>query len=63
MSRRNRHRTIGVAQRTVAEQLREPSNQAALADLPAGRAEKIHRPGAPPFEWPDLLELTTPHLP
>ncbi len=63
MSRRNRHRTIGVAQRTVVEQLRQPSNHAALADLPSGRPEKIHRPDAPPSEWPDLLELTTPHLP
>ena len=57
MSRDNRQRTIEVAQRTVAEQLRRPENREALEALPAGRPEKIHRPQAPPSEWPDLLEL------
>jgi hypothetical protein len=57
MSRRNRQRTIEVAQRTVAEQLRRPENRAALEGLPPGRAEKIHRPDAPPSEWPGLREL------
>jgi NTE family protein len=57
MSRRNRQRTIEVAQRTVAEQLRSPATRDALAALPEGRPEKIRRPEAPPSEWPDLLEL------
>ena len=57
MSRRNRQRTIEVAQTTVAEQLRTPANREALAGLPAGRPEKIERPAAPPSEWPGLLEL------
>ncbi len=57
MSRRNRHRTIEVAQRTVAAQLREPANRELLSSLPPGRAEKISRPDAPPSDWPGLLEL------
>ena len=57
MSRRNRQRTIEVAQRTVAEQLREPDVQLVLGDLPAGRPEKVRRPSTPPAEWPDLLDL------
>ena len=57
MSRRNRQRTIEVAQATVAEQLRDPTNRELLARLPAGRQEKIRRPDLPPAEWPDLIEL------
>ena len=57
MSRDNRQRTIEVAQRTVAAQLRKPENREALEGLPAGRPEKIHRPPAPPSQWPDLLDL------
>jgi NTE family protein len=60
MSRRNRQRTIEVAQRTVAAQLRDDRNRAALERLPAGRPEKVSRPDTPSSEWPDLLELTTP---
>jgi len=56
MSTRNRNRVIEVARRTVAAQLREPENAVLLADLPAGRPEKIRRPDAPPSEWPDVLE-------
>ncbi len=57
MSRRNRQRTIEVAQATVADQLRAPANREALVALPPGRPEKIERPSAPPSEWPGLLEL------
>ena len=58
MSRRNRQRTIEVAQRTVAEQLRRPENRELLAQ-PCRRAarRRSHGPDAPPSEWPDLLEL------
>ena len=59
MSRANRHRTIEVAQRTVAEQLRRPENRSLLEGLPPGRPEKIRRPDAPPAEWPGLLELSS----
>ncbi len=58
MSRNNRQRTIEVAQRTVAAQLRDPAAVAALADLPPGRPEKVARPTSPPEGWPDLLELS-----
>jgi NTE family protein len=58
MSRRNRQRTIETARRTVAEQLRAPSNRDALSGLPPGRPEKIRRPAASPSEWPSLLELS-----
>jgi NTE family protein len=57
MSRRNRQRTIEVAQETVAAQLREPGNRELLGGLEPGPPEKISRPDTPPSEWPDLLEL------
>jgi NTE family protein len=57
MSRRNRQRTIEVAQGTVAAQLTLPENRAVLERLPAGAPEKVRRPDAPPSEWPTLLEL------
>ena len=57
MSRDNRQRTIEVAQRTVAEQLRRPENREALEGLPEGPPEKIQRPDSHPSEWPDLLDL------
>jgi NTE family protein len=60
MSRRNRQRTIEVARRTVASQLRRPENRSLLEGLPPGRPEKVQRPEAPPSEWPSLLELTAP---
>jgi hypothetical protein len=59
MSRRNRQRTIEVAQQTVAQQLAEPANREALTGLPPGPPQKIHRPDLPSSEWPDLLELSS----
>ena len=63
MSRRNRQRTIEIAQRTVAEQLRAEPNRTALEDLSRGRPEKVRRPDAPPSEWPGLLELSGRPIP
>jgi NTE family protein len=57
MSRRNRHRVIETAIETVAEQLRDPTVGEALAGLPPGRPEKIHRPAGPPDGWPPLEVL------
>jgi NTE family protein len=58
MSSRRRNEAIAVAQRTVAEQLRDPEVRELLAGLPAGDPEKIHRPGdEPPSRWPRLREL------
>ena len=55
MSRRNQHRTLGVAIETVKRQLDRPENAELLARLPkAKRPEKIHRPHGPPEEWPSL---------
>jgi NTE family protein len=57
MSTRNRNGVIGVARRTVAEQLRAPENAALLGALPEGRPEKVRRPDGPPSEWPPLVQL------
>jgi NTE family protein len=57
MSTRNRNRVIAVARRTVASQLRSREHAELLAALPPGRPEKIHRPDAPPADWPPLAEL------
>jgi NTE family protein len=57
MSTRNRNRVIEVARRTVTEQLRDPDVAELLAELPAGRPEKVARPDLPPSEWPPLSEL------
>ena len=55
MSRRNRHRTLETAIRTVRRQLREPAIAEALAALPeCARPEKIERPPGPPSSWPAL---------
>ena len=55
MSRKNRHRTLETAIRTVREQLQRPENAELLARLPkAKRPEKIHRPEGPPESWPAL---------
>jgi NTE family protein len=53
----NRNEVIEVARHTVARQLAEPGNRELLASLPAGRPEKVHRPGGPPSQWPPLAEL------
>lgn len=57
MRRSRRNEVIAVAKRTVAEQLRLPQHRQLLAELPAGRTEKVHRPAGPPSEWPPLAEL------
>jgi NTE family protein len=57
MSPRNRNRVIEIAQRTVAEQLREPENLELVADLPPGDPRTVRRPEGPPTEWPDWREL------
>jgi NTE family protein len=57
MSTRNRNRVISVARRTVAKQLRAPDYAELLGPLPAGRPEKVRRPGGPPSDWPPLAEL------
>jgi NTE family protein len=57
MSTRNRNRVIAVARRTVAAQLRSREHSELLERLPPGRPEKIHRPDAPPADWPPLAEL------
>ena len=60
MSRRNQHRTLMTAIRTVRRQLRRPENRSLLAELPpASRPEKVERPEGPPESWPtlDLSEL------
>jgi NTE family protein len=56
MSPRNRNKVIEVAQRTIAEQLREPSNRELLADLPQGDPRRVRRPEGPPADWPDWRE-------
>jgi NTE family protein len=57
MSPRNRNRVIEIAQRTVAEQLREPENLELVAELPPGDPRTVRRPEGPPTEWPDWREL------
>ena len=54
MSTRNRNAVIEVARATVAAQLRAPDVAELLAELPAGRPEKVTRPDLPPAEWPPL---------
>ena len=53
----NRNHVMEVAQRTVAEQLREPRNRELLADLPKGDPRRVRRPEGPPSEWPDWREV------
>jgi NTE family protein len=52
MSSERRHEVLELARRTVAEQLRRPELQRALADLPAGDPERIRKPTGPPSTWP-----------
>jgi NTE family protein len=58
MSRKNRNEVIEVAQETVAEQLAEPGNAAALAGLPQGDPDMVRRPDRPSWEWPGIEELS-----
>jgi NTE family protein len=57
MSTRNRNQVIEVARRTVAAQLRDSVHGELLADLPAGRPEKVRQPSGPSSGWPPLIEL------
>jgi NTE family protein len=52
MSADRRQRVIETAERTVAEQLREPGLRAALAGLPRGAPHMIRRPEGPAASWP-----------
>lgn len=54
MSRRRRHPVIETAIETVREQLRQPDNARALAELPAGEPHRVARPEGPPSSWPAL---------
>ena len=54
MNTERRQHVIETAERTVAEQLREPEIRARLAGLPAGEAHKISRPTGPPSSWPAM---------
>ena len=55
MSTRNRNPVIGMAIRTVREQLRAPEVAELLRDLPQGPDYKVREPEGPPSEWPDTL--------
>ena len=57
MSSKDRNPVIELARATVSEQLRESPHADLLAELPAGRPEKVRRPEGPPSGWPPLLEL------
>lgn len=54
MSAARRQQVIEVAERTVTEQLREPSMRALLRDLPAGEPHKLRRPRGPVESWPRI---------
>jgi NTE family protein len=52
MSAERRRHVIETAERTVAEQLRQPELRAALKDLPRGALHMIRRPPGPAAGWP-----------
>jgi hypothetical protein len=54
MGGERRQQVIETAQRTVAEQLREPGVRERLESLPEGEAHKIERPAGSPSSWPEL---------
>ena len=54
MSAERRQDVIETAERTVAEQLRDPEIRALLAGLPKGEPHKISRPSGPPSSWPEI---------
>jgi NTE family protein len=54
MSAERRQDVIEIAERTVAEQLRDPEVRARLEGLPAGESHKISRPCDPPSSWPGI---------
>jgi len=59
MSGRRRNEVIETAERTVAEQLREPAIRELLQDLPDGEPHKLRRPDGPPSTWPELVPNVT----
>ncbi len=52
MSAARRQQVIEVAERTVGEQLREPSLRALLRGLPQGEPHKLRKPRGPASSWP-----------
>ena len=54
MSADRRQGVIETAERTVAEQLRDPEIRAQLTGLPEGEPHKISRPSGPPSSWPEI---------
>jgi NTE family protein len=54
MRAERRQQVIETAQRTVAEQLREPAARELLESLPPGEPHKIEQPDGPPSDWPEL---------
>jgi NTE family protein len=54
MNAERRQDVIETAERTVADQLRQPEIRAQLAGLPTGEAHKISRPPGPPASWPAM---------
>jgi len=54
MNAERRQHVIETAERTVADQLREPEIRARLAGLPRGEAHKVSRPQGPPSTWPEM---------
>jgi NTE family protein len=54
MSAARRQQVIEVAERTVAQQLREPKLRALLRGLPKGEAHKLRQPRGPASSWPAI---------
>jgi len=52
MARRNRHKVVETAVKTVREQLQDPDVRASLEGLPQGAPEMVRRPPGPPSTWP-----------
>jgi NTE family protein len=60
MSGSRRNQVMMIAERTVADQLREPATAEALRDLPAGEPHKLGRPDGPPSSWPSIVPAREP---
>ncbi|MEK6229696.1 MAG: patatin-like phospholipase family protein [Actinomycetota bacterium] len=60
MSGKRRNEVMKTAERTVAEQLREPATAAALHELPEGEPHKLRRPDGPPSSWPPIVPPREP---
>ncbi|HMJ96225.1 MAG TPA: hypothetical protein VK486_10250, partial [Thermoleophilaceae bacterium] len=54
MAADRRQDVIETAERTVADQLRDPRVSALLRGLPEGEPHKISRPSGPPSSWPEI---------